>query len=180
MATTPTLMTMEQYLHTSFHPDVDLVDGEIQERNLGEKDHGRAQGYVYSWFLLREASFALEPILEYRMIVGEKRVRICDVALVQSDLPDEQVGETPPVICVEIMCPEDRLARAVMVLSDYRTMGVSNIWLIDPQERIAYVYGPGGLERQQDLILRAPGTDIALDVNDLFADLDKRKNKEKA
>lgn len=179
MATTPALMTMEQYLHTPFHPDVDFVDGEIQKRNLGEKDHGRAQGFVYSWFLAREASFALEPVLEYRMIVGENRVRICDIAMVQANLPDEQVGTTPPVICVEVMSPEDHLSRAITVLSDYRTLGVPNIWLIDPQERLAYTYGPGGLEQQQDLVLRALGTEIALDVNDLFADLDKRKNKEK-
>jgi Uma2 family endonuclease len=113
------------------------------------------------------------------MIVGENRVRICDIAMVQANLPDEQVGTTPPVICVEVMSPEDHLSRAITVLSDYRTLGVPNIWLIDPQERLAYTYGPGGLEQQQDLVLRALGTEIALDVNDLFADLDKRKNKEK-
>ena len=175
-----TNMTLEQYLHTSFSPDVDFVDGVIQGRKLGEKDHGRAQGFVYSWFLAREASFSLEPVLEYRIIVGENRVRICDVAIVQSDIPDEQVGKTPPVICVEVMSPEDRLSRAIIVLSDYRTLGVPNIWLIDPQERLAYIYGPSGLTQQQNLILQVLGTEIAFDVNDLFADLDKRKNKEKA
>lgn len=29
------LMTIEEYLHTSFHPDCDYVDGEVQERLWG-------------------------------------------------------------------------------------------------------------------------------------------------
>ena len=30
---------MEEYLATSYRPDCDYVDGEIEERNLGEKEH---------------------------------------------------------------------------------------------------------------------------------------------
>lgn len=36
MATTPTLLSIEEYLRSSYHPDADFVDGEIEERNLGE------------------------------------------------------------------------------------------------------------------------------------------------
>jgi Uma2 family endonuclease len=179
MATTPASMTMEQYLHTSFHPDVDFVDGEIQERNLGEKDHGRMQSLISAWFIAREASFHLEAVVEQRMQVSSHSVRICDIALIAEDAPDEQVATTPPFICIEIMSPEDRLSRAIAVLQDYRTMGVQNIWLVDPQERLAYTYSDG-LHQQVDLILRAPGTGIELNIGNLFADLDKRKNKEKA
>ena len=31
-----TLVSVEEYLHTSYQPDCDYVDGEVQERNLGE------------------------------------------------------------------------------------------------------------------------------------------------
>jgi len=179
MATAPALMTIEQYLHTSFSPDVDFVDGEIQERNVGEKDHGRLQIMVAAWFMEREATFHLEAIPEQRMLVTSDRARICDVAIIPDDVPDEQVPTIPPFICIEIMSPEDRLSRSIKVLEDYRSMGVPNIWLIDPQERLAYSFGQGGLKQQEDLILRAE-RGIAMDVNEMFAKLDKKKNKENA
>jgi Uma2 family endonuclease len=180
MATAPAVMTIEQYLHTSFSPDVDFVDGEIQERNVGELDRGRLQGLVFSWFLAREASFSLEPVPELRMLVTSERVRICDVAVIREDVPEEQVPTIPPFICIEIMSPEDRLSRAIKVLEDYRAMGVPNIWLIDPQERLAYTFGEGGLQQQEDLVLRAAEGVIAMDVNEMFIKLDKKKNKESA
>jgi hypothetical protein len=34
-----TLVSVQEYLATSFRPDRDYVDGEIQERNLGERPH---------------------------------------------------------------------------------------------------------------------------------------------
>lgn len=40
MATAAKLqMTPQQYLATSYKPDCDFVDGELQERNLGELEH---------------------------------------------------------------------------------------------------------------------------------------------
>ncbi len=33
-------ISLEEYLRTSYHPDRDYVDGEVQVRNLGEFDHG--------------------------------------------------------------------------------------------------------------------------------------------
>ena len=39
------LMTMEEYLHTSFDgADRDYVDGEVIERNMGELPHAQLQG----------------------------------------------------------------------------------------------------------------------------------------
>jgi hypothetical protein len=43
MSKTSTLIPIEEYLHTSYHPDREYVDGDIQERNLGEKDHSKLQ-----------------------------------------------------------------------------------------------------------------------------------------
>jgi len=34
-----TLVSVDEYLHTSYDPDCDYVDGAIVERNVGERDH---------------------------------------------------------------------------------------------------------------------------------------------
>jgi hypothetical protein len=31
----PALLSLEEYLRTSYHPDCDFVDGHLEERNLG-------------------------------------------------------------------------------------------------------------------------------------------------
>jgi hypothetical protein len=38
-----TLVSMEEYLSSSYEPDCDYVDGVLEERNLGEYDHGNLQ-----------------------------------------------------------------------------------------------------------------------------------------
>ena len=37
--TVPVELTMDEYLHTMYHPDCDFVDGHLEERNLGEFEH---------------------------------------------------------------------------------------------------------------------------------------------
>ncbi|HUB77583.1 MAG TPA: hypothetical protein VMB03_02245 [Bryobacteraceae bacterium] len=48
-----TAVPLEEYLTTSYDPDCDYVDGEIQERNLGEYDQGRLQGAIFAYFYNR-------------------------------------------------------------------------------------------------------------------------------
>ena len=50
-ATTPTLLSINEYLRTSYKPDVDFVDGELEERNLGEYEHARLQTLLAAFFV---------------------------------------------------------------------------------------------------------------------------------
>ena len=38
-----TLIAVREYLATPYHPDVDCVDGVIEGRNVGEREHGELQ-----------------------------------------------------------------------------------------------------------------------------------------
>jgi hypothetical protein len=49
-----TTIPVSEYLVTTYRPDCDYVDGEVQERNLGEYDHARIQ---LSW----ERFFSANP-----------------------------------------------------------------------------------------------------------------------
>jgi len=122
MATTPTLLSIEEYLRTSYKPDVDFVDGEIEERNMGEFQHARIQNLIAFFLTLNEKSWSTQTIVEQRIRVAARRVRICDVAVLRADAPREQVTTTPPLICIEILSPEDRIPRATRVLADYLAM----------------------------------------------------------
>jgi Uma2 family endonuclease len=170
--TTPTL-ALEEYLRTSYHPDCDFVDGEIEERNLGEREHGRLQAFIIAWFIANEKKWNVFCVPEQRIRVSSTRVRIADVCLISRDAPIEQVTLTPPVLCVEVLSPEDRLPRAARVMEDYARMGVPNLWLLDPLDRIAYIYTGEGRLQLTTGPLTIPGTSIHLDLTALFSDLNQ-------
>jgi len=47
-------MSVDEYLHTSFQPDRDYVDGEVQEQNLGERNHSALQSAFVATELFAE------------------------------------------------------------------------------------------------------------------------------
>ncbi len=171
MATSPALLSIEEYLRTSYRPDADFVDGQIEERNLGEFEHATLQTAIGSFFWAKRKDWKIQPVTEQRIRVGEDKVRIADIAILRADAPREKVIRTPPLICIEILSPEDRIPRAKLVLADYFAMGVPNIWLIDPIYRSAFVFDAQGLHDADPAHLVVPGTEIRLDLTEAFAAL---------
>jgi hypothetical protein len=45
---------VEEYLSTAYHPDVDYIGGHLEERNVGEKEHGKLQFRIT--FLLKRCA----------------------------------------------------------------------------------------------------------------------------
>jgi len=94
----PALVTsLAEYLTTSYHPDRDYVDGEVQERNLGEFEHAAIQAFLTSWFFQHRQDWQLHVLPEMRVKVGTDRVRIPDVCLLSRNHPAEQVITVPPL-----------------------------------------------------------------------------------
>jgi Uma2 family endonuclease len=169
MATTPVLLSIDEYLRTSFHPDADFVDGAIEERNLGEYEHSKIQTLIAVIFTINQEAWHTNAVVEQRIRITENRVRVCDVAVLRADAPRESVTKTPPLICIEVMSPEDRLYRAKEVLSDYLAMGVQNIWLIDPIRRAAFTFDASGLHEADPTRLVVANSPIHLDLTQAFA-----------
>lgn len=176
MAITPALLSIDEYLRTSYHPDAHFVDGEIEERHSGEYEHAKIQSFISFLFTLKEEEeeWGTDAVVEQRIRVAANRVRICDVAVLRADAPHEHITATPPLICIEILSPEDRLSRAELVLADYVAMGVPNIWLIDPLRRAAHTYDTAGLHIADPTNLTVTGKPIRLDLTEAFAKLDKK------
>jgi Uma2 family endonuclease len=173
MATAPPLLSIEEYLHTSYKPDVHFVDGEIEERNVGEHTHNIIQGFFYFTFTANEAAWKMEAIIEQRIRIGSNQVRVADIAVLPADAPFQEVLTVPPLLCVEIMSPEDRYYRSERVLEDYLALGVPNIWLIDPMHRSAFVYDASGLHPADPSKLCIENSSVCLDLTAPFAKLDR-------
>jgi Uma2 family endonuclease len=163
-----TLVSVSEYLSTAYHPDVDYVDGRLEERNLGEREHGEPQARIY--FLLKRQR-VLFPFLETRLKVSATRYRVPDVCAYQKK-PTESVFTQPPDLVVEILSPEDRVQRITKVARDYLAMGVPAVWLLDPLEKKAYVADSSlGLHEVKDEIATSDGR-TRFSLAEIFSDED--------
>ena len=63
------------------------------------------------------------------------RVRLPDICVVRKGKPVERVRVTAPLLCVEILSPEDRTGRVMKRLDDFVAMGAENLWILDPSDR---------------------------------------------
>jgi hypothetical protein len=78
-------VSVEEYLHTSYRPDCDYVDGEVQERNLGELEHGITQSEIVVYLRSRYPRLKRRVITELRVQVKPTRFRIPDVCVLAED-----------------------------------------------------------------------------------------------
>jgi Uma2 family endonuclease len=170
---TSTVVPVSEYLSTMYHPDCDYVDGEVQERNLGEQDHSDLQGQLIRLLTEPEckAHFRVNP--EIRVQVGASRFRVPDLCLRKVPVQREQIIRTPPLLCIEILSPEDRMTRMRSRIRDYAEMGVLETWIVDPVTRSVTVYAGTSSVEVTSGGLRIPETPVEVKLFDIFKVLDE-------
>ena len=84
-------LSVEQYLNTTYRPDVDYVDGEIEERNLGEFDHADLQSEMITMLRNRQQEWSIRVVGENRVRVSPTRIRIPDVCVLDAAHPRERI-----------------------------------------------------------------------------------------
>jgi Uma2 family endonuclease len=170
--TTRPQISVEEYLHSSYHPDCDYIDGELQERNLGELDHAEVQAALLMWFRNHDKDWNIRTVPELRIRVAPTRFRIADLCLISRSAPVEQVLQHPPLVVIEVLSPEDRVSRYQDRLDDYRKMGVRHVWVVDPQHRRGYNCSTGSWIEVMSFAVEDPP--ISVDLSAIFAELQQR------
>ena len=168
---TATHIPLAEYLETSYRPDRDYVDGEVLERNMGEKPHSALQMFLGFYFISRRDLWRVTPLSEQRVQIDATRFRIPDVCLVSVDAPDELILRTPPVLCIEILAREDRMTETQERIDDYLAMGVRAVWVIDPWRKKAFQAAADGSLLFEPQMLRVPGSPVDLAVAAVFEEL---------
>lgn len=171
MAST-TLISVEEYLSTSYDPDREYVDGEVIERNMGELDHAGLQGLMVIWLGSRRKALGIHVFPEMRVQVARTRFRVPDIAVTTQKVKGRILRE-PPFLCVEILSPEDRVGRMEVKIDDYLNFGVAYVWLIDPRKKLAWAYTREG-RREAGSVLTTSEPRIELPIAELFAELDEQ------
>jgi len=167
-----TLVSVDEYLHTSYDPDCDYVDGEIVERNVGELDHSDLQAEIITYFRARLRNRGVFAYPEQRVQVSPTRFRVPDVCIVYGSKPTEQIFTKPPLIAVEILSKDDRVSQMQERIDDYLRFGVRYVWVIDPRTRRAWVYTSEGAVEAKNGILRTENPAIELPLPEIFQALE--------
>jgi Uma2 family endonuclease len=166
---TRTLISVEEYLATSYRPDCDYVDGEVVERNLGEWDHSRLQTRLLVYLSTRYEKEGFIAVGEQRVQVKKNRFRIPDVCVVLGE-PGEQILTKPPFLCIEVLSPEDRMSRVRQRIADYFEMGVPYVWVLDPETKQAYTATPAeGLREVKTGVLKTENPELEIPLSELFS-----------
>ena len=163
------LVSVEEYLASSFDPDCEYVEGRVLERNVGRRRHSHAQGYAYAWFWNRREALGLEPYVEQRIEVSPGKYRVPDLLLVRMPAPDEEVFTTPPLMCLEVMSPDDTMSSVQDRLDDFLAFGVPNVWVIDPWKGRAWTVNAAGWRTVVDGVLRTVDGEVGLPFAEILA-----------
>lgn len=161
-----TQISVEEYLKTVYRPDRDYVDGVVEERNLGEWDHSSVQTQ-FAIFFGKFRQTGLRAVTELRVRVRENKYRVPDVVVVTSR-PNEQVLTQPPLLCIEILSPEDTVSRTNTRVQDYLKFGVPVVWVVDPREKTVWVYRPNAAVDEARDSVKLDGTDIEVPFSEIF------------
>jgi len=168
----PERLTLAQYSRVIFRPDAHFVDGRIIPRILGDWTHSRTVGSLVEHLHPACKALNLKSCISLRLQTSPSRIRVCDFVILNAEAPYEPVPTVAPLVCVEVLSPEQSPDEELDTLADYFAMGVPNIWLIDPIRRVAYTFGPDGLQKADPKNLRVPNTPIHLDLTEAFAAID--------
>jgi Uma2 family endonuclease len=172
MATTA--IPVEEYLRTTYRPDMEYVDGELVERHVGEHKHSRLQTLLVLWLGPYERERRFRVLTEQRLLVfGKKhRYRIPDLCLMALPYRSEPVITTPPHLVIEILSPDDETADTLARVADYLRFGIPHIWLADPYKRSLQDADRDGIRYRPELVVE---TALAgrVDFNELFVQLDE-------
>jgi len=163
-----TLVSVEDYLSTSYSPDREYIDGRIVERNLGEKTHSSIQTNMILYLGPRRKELGIKIYAEQRVQVSPTRFRIPDITVVKGSQFQGEIFTNPPHLCIEVLSKDDTLDYMQEKIDDYLRFGVPYIWIINPRLRKGYVATKAGMVEAESGVLTTSDPDIRVPIAELF------------
>ncbi|HEY2859217.1 MAG TPA: Uma2 family endonuclease [Terracidiphilus sp.] len=171
MAATTAFVPVDEYLHGSFEPDAEYIEGQIEGRNVGENDHSAWQKAIVFWFELQAKEKQIRVRPELRVQVATDCFLVPDVTLLDRNRPVEQIVTHPPVAVIEVLSPADSLKRVMAKCGRYEQMGIQTILVVDP-DGPQYRYTAGRLEPLEKRAFDIPGSAARFDLDEIEKLLD--------
>ena len=164
---TAAMVSVEEYLATTYKPACDYVDGVLYQKSMPTWEHGTIQGHLCG--LINQAFPQYKAGSEVTVQIREGKYLVPDL-IVQDCARIQKPYPTAPVhLCVEILSPDDRLSQVIAKCEDYHDWGVEVVWIVDPENPRAWEFRKGRRLVEVPLTgsLTAPG--ISISLRELFS-----------
>jgi Uma2 family endonuclease len=163
------LVSLDEYLKTSYEPDLEYVDGVLEERNMGDWLHSLIQRNLIIALSRKYPQFYAVP--ELRSQTKSTRYRLPDVCVLLAP-PKTKFLLDAAFLTIEILSEDDKMTKVIEKLDEYEGKGVPNIWLIDPRLRKMSIYSSGDLHEVRGDVMAtaalAGGAPIELTRDEIF------------
>ncbi len=158
-----TLISVEEYLKTSYSPDREYRDGVVTERNLGDNAHADLQLALGSYLRRRRKEWQIHAYTELRICAREGWYPIPDVCAYSLPAPKERFPTTMPLLWIEILSENDRMLDVWQKAKDLVECGAPYVWIINPITLDSQLMTPaGGPNAVPDKTLLIPDTSIVI------------------
>lgn len=164
-----TLIPVEQYLNTSYDPDMEYVDGVLVKRNVGDWLHSLIQRNLIVAFTFKYPHVFALP--ELRSRTRQTRLRLPAVCVLLHP-PKTKCLLDAAFLASEILSEDDRMTRIMEKLEEYAQKGVPNIWLINPRLRTMSIYSQGALQEVRGDVIATGDPRLELTRQEIFTQVD--------
>jgi len=175
------VVSVDEYLNSSYRPDMEFVDGVLVERGEATIAHGLLQTVLIPCFRRYEKTLRFRSLPNVRtQIVERARYRIPDFLLCPLPLPGGKVVTSVPWAVIEILSPDDKTSEQLGRFRDYKRIGVRHVVVLDPEQLVAFRFDNGSLLETQFNSLDLPTGPLPFDSTALFQQLVEELNEGRA
>ena len=138
---------------------------------MGDWDHSRLQFALLLYLGTREREWGIYVVGECRLQVKPDNFRIPDVMVLSRDRKPEPIIREAPLLCIEVLSPDDTVKRTMQRVEEYIAMGVKAVWVLDPKRRDVLVVNALESRWVDTRVLTVEGTPIRVDLDEIAAKL---------
>ncbi len=175
----PVSLTLEEFLkQPETKPAREFINGQVVQKGMPQGKHSRLQLKICEVVnSVAEASQIALAFPELRCTFGGRSIVPDATVFVWDRIPFDADGEIPnsfamaPDWTIEILSPDQKATRVISNILHCLRHGSQLGWLMDPEERLIWVFRPGQepLELMQDDRLPVPQfLSLDLTVNQVF------------
>ncbi|HLI86963.1 MAG TPA: Uma2 family endonuclease [Bryobacteraceae bacterium] len=162
------LVPVEKYLRTSYSPDREYRDGVVLERNAGDEAHSSLQALLTIYIGGRQKQWNVKVYTEFRIKIRDGWYPLPDVCVYAQPAPKERYPDRPPLLWIEILSEDDRIADVWAKAAELVKHGVAYVWLIDPHTLESQLWTAAGAASVADRTLRIPETPIVIPLMEVM------------
>jgi Uma2 family endonuclease len=133
-------LSLEEYLRTDYEPECELIGGALFPKPMGTLEHMAMERWLVR-LLERYEQAGLGMVMHELSIRKGDDVLIPDLVFVPSGARYERgILMDPPLLCVEILSPSQRLSTLFAKCETYHAWSVPYCWVADPIGKLAWEY----------------------------------------